>query len=135
MLAVFSFLLILALPLSANAAPTTTEAASDPYAPTSESITRLSYEIAKLQDSINLLSQQQRELKAEIEEVDESSVGWYTIFCVCWIGFMVIMMSDVAHVLTPTPPAVTKNSGLERCYCLTSKRMLLKAGVHWAAAE
>lgn len=42
---------------------------------------------------------------------------------------------DVAHVLTPTPPAVTKNSGLERCYCLTSKRMLLKAGVHWAAAE
>ena len=92
MLAVFSFLLILALPLSANAAPTTTEAASDPYAPTSESITRLSYEIAKLQDSINLLSQQQRVLKAEIEEVDESSVGWYTIFCVCWIGFMVIMM-------------------------------------------
>lgn len=93
MLAVFSFLLILALPLSANAAPTTTEAASDPYAPTSESITRLSYEIAKLQDSINLLSQQQRELKVEIKEVDESSVGWYTIFCVCWIGFMVIMMS------------------------------------------
>lgn len=96
MLAVFSFLLILALPLSANAAPTTTtttEAVSDPYAPTSENITRLSYEVAKLQNSINLLSQRQRELKAEIEEVDESSVGWYTIFCVCWIGFMVIMMS------------------------------------------
>lgn len=93
MLAVFSFWLILTLPPSANAAPTTTETASDPYAPTSENIARLSYEIAKLQDSINLLSQQQRELKAEIKEVDESSVGWYTIFCVCWIGFMVIMMS------------------------------------------
>ena len=64
------------------------EAVSDPYAPTSENITRLSYEVAKLQNSINLLSQRQRELKAEIEEVDESSVGWYTIFCVCWIGFM-----------------------------------------------
>ncbi len=95
-IAVFSLLLFMALPLSASYAATTTtttEAASDPYAPTSESITRLSYEIAKLQDSINLLSQQQRELKVEIKEVDESSVGWYTIFCVCWIGFMVIMMS------------------------------------------
>lgn len=92
-IAVFSFWLILALPLSASAVPTTTEAASDPYAPTSENMTRLSDEITKLQNSINLLSQRQRELKAEIKEVDESSVGWYTIFCVCWIGFMVIMMS------------------------------------------
>lgn len=92
-LSVFSLLQFMALPLSASAAPTTTEATSAPYAPTTENMTRLSYEIAKLQDSINLLSQQQRELKAEIKEVDESSVGWYTIFCVCWIGFMVIMMS------------------------------------------
>ncbi len=88
----------MALPLSASYAATTTtttEAVSDPYAPTSENITRLSYEVAKLQDSINLLSQRQRELKAEIKEVDESSVGWYTIFCVCWIGFMVIMMTRI----------------------------------------
>ncbi len=95
-LSVFSLLLLMALPLSASYAATTTttnEEVSDPYAPTSENMTRLSYEIAKLQDSINLLSQRQRELKAEIKEVDESSVGWYTIFCICWIGFMVIMMS------------------------------------------
>lgn len=86
----------MALPPSASYASTTTtttEAVSDPYAPTSKNITRLSYEVAKLQDSINLLNQQQRELKAEIKEVDESSVGWYTIFCICWFGFMVIMMS------------------------------------------
>ena len=95
-LTVFSLLMLMALPPSASyaaTATTTTEAVSDPYAPTSENITRLSYEVAKLQDSINLLSQRQRELKAEIKEVDDSSVGWYTIFCVCWIGFMVIMMS------------------------------------------
>lgn len=95
-LTVFSLLLLMALPPSASYASTTTtttEAVSDPYAPTSKNITRLSYEVAKLQDSINLLNQQQRELKAEIKEVDESSVGWYTIFCICWFGFMVIMMS------------------------------------------
>lgn len=95
-LTVFSLLQFMALPLSASYAATTTttnEEVSDPYAPTSENMTRLSYEIAKLQDFINLLSQQQRELKAEIKEVDESSVGWFTIFCICWFGFMAIMMS------------------------------------------
>ena len=74
-LTVFSLLMLMALPPSASyaaTATTTTEAVSDPYAPTSENITRLSYEVAKLQNSINLLSQRQRELKAEIEEVDEA---------------------------------------------------------------
>lgn len=97
-LTVFSLLLLMALPLSASYAATTstnTEEVSDPYAPTSKNITRLSYEVAKLQNSINLLSQRQRELKAEIEEVDESSVGWYTIFCICWFGFMAIMMTRI----------------------------------------
>ena len=44
-LTVFSLLLFMALPLSASYAATTTtttEAVSDPYAPTSENITRLS---------------------------------------------------------------------------------------------
>lgn len=93
-LTVFSLLLLMALPLSASAAPTTTtttEAVSDPYAPTSENITRLSYEVAKLQDSINLLSQRQRELKAEIKEVDESSVGLPTVFFLLWMGFLLFI--------------------------------------------
>lgn len=90
-LSVFSLLLLMALPLSASAAPTTTEATSAPYAPTTENMTRLSYEIAKLQDSINLLSQQQRELKEEIKEVDDSSVGLPTVFFLLWMGFLLFI--------------------------------------------
>lgn len=93
-LTVFSLLMLMALPLSASYAATTTtttEAVSDPYAPTSENITRLSYEIAKLQDSINLLSQRQLELKAEIEEVDDSSVGLPTVFFLLWMGFLLFI--------------------------------------------
>ena len=93
-LTVFSLLLFMALPLSASYAATTTttnEEVSDPYAPTSENITRLSYEVAKLQDSINLLSQQQRELKEEIKEVDDSSVGLPTVFFLLWMGFLLFI--------------------------------------------
>ena len=53
--------------------------------------TRLSYEVAKLQNSINLLSQRQRELKAEIEEVDDSSVGLPTVFFLLWMGFLLLI--------------------------------------------
>ena len=93
-LTVFSLLMLMALPPSASyaaTATTTTEAVSDPYAPTSENITRLSYEVAKLQNSINLLSQRQRELKAEIEEVDDSSVGLPTVFFLLWMGFLLFI--------------------------------------------
>lgn len=93
-LTVFSLLMLMALPPSASyaaTATTTTEAVSDPYAPTSENITRLSYEVAKLQNSINLLSQRQRELKAEIEEVDDSSVGLPTVFFLLWMGFLLLI--------------------------------------------
>ena len=72
-LTVFSLLLLMALPLSASAAPTTTEATSAPYAP------------------INLLSQQQRELKEEIKEVDDSSVGLPTVFFLLWMGFLLFI--------------------------------------------
>ena len=93
-LTLFSLLMLMALPPSASyaaTATTTTEAVSDPYAPTSENITRLSYEVAKLQNSINLLSQRQRELKAEIEEVDDSSVGLPTVFFLLWMGFLLLI--------------------------------------------